>query len=79
MKTPEERRFERIKDILIAESSGSGPVKIASTRTLFGIKSHAEEVIERTVAEMEADSNANLKQDSRHEADNKTGNDLEQA
>lgn len=54
MKTPEEKRFERIKDVLLAESSGTGPVRIASTRTLFGIKSHAEEVIERTVAEMEA-------------------------
>lgn len=53
MKTPEEKRFERIKDILLAESSGNGPVRIASTRTLFGIKSHAEEVIERTVKEME--------------------------
>lgn len=55
MKTPEEKRFERIKDILIAESSGTGPVRIASTRTLFGIKSHSEEVIERTVADMEAE------------------------
>ena len=53
MKTPEEKRFERIKDVLLAESNGNAPVRIASTRTLFGIKSHAEEVIERTVKEME--------------------------
>ncbi len=37
--------------MLLAEAGGNAPVRISSQRTLFGIKSHVEEVIERTVAE----------------------------
>lgn len=51
MKTPEERRWERMQQLLLAESRGDAPVRLESRRTLFGIKSHVEQVIERTVAE----------------------------
>lgn len=51
MKTPEEKRWERMQQLLLAESRGDAPVRLASQRTLFGIKSHVEQVIERTVAE----------------------------
>lgn len=54
----DERRFKRrwdmMKKVLGAEAQGEELRGISSTRTLFGIKSHAEEVIERTVAEQEA-------------------------
>lgn len=49
-----ERRWEMMRQVLGAEQRGDELRGISSTRTLFGIKSHAEEVIERTVAEQEA-------------------------
>ncbi|MCD8316889.1 MAG: nitroreductase family protein [Eggerthellaceae bacterium] len=51
MKTPEEKRWDRLQELLFAESRGDAPVRISSTRTLFGIKSHVEEVIEAVAAE----------------------------
>ena len=54
MKTPEEKRWEMMQRVLQAESRGDAPVRISSQRTLFGIKSHVEQVIERTVEEDEA-------------------------
>lgn len=51
MKTPEEKRWERMQQQLLAESRGDTPVSMGSQRTLFGIKSHVEQVIERTAAE----------------------------
>ena len=53
MKTPEEKRWELIQQYLAADSQGNAPIRICSKRTLFGIKSSVEEVIERTVAEDE--------------------------
>lgn len=53
MKTPEEKRWELMQQQLLAESSGKGPVRVSSQRTLFGIKSHVEEVIEAVAAEDE--------------------------
>lgn len=54
----EERRFENrwdmMKQVLGAEYNGDELRGVSSTRTLFGIKSHAEEVIERIAAEQEA-------------------------
>lgn len=52
MKTRAEERWEQMQQLLAREASGyDGPVKISSQRTLFGIKSHVEEVIEKAVAE----------------------------
>ena len=52
MKTRAEERWEQMQQLLAREASGyDGPVKISSQRTLFGIKSHVEEVIEKAAAE----------------------------
>lgn len=52
MKTRAEERWERMQQLLALEASGhEGPVKISSTRTLFGIKSHVEEVVENVAEE----------------------------
>ena len=61
MKTSEEKRWERMQQQLLAESSGSAPVRLSSQRTLFGIKSHVEEVIEAVVAEDRAKCEENLR------------------
>ncbi len=53
MKSEEERRWERMQQVLAAEARGDAPVTFSSGRTLFGIKSHVEEVIERVAAEDE--------------------------
>lgn len=49
----DEMKWERIRDVLIAEGSGKTP-RIASTRTLFGIPSAVDRAIEAIVAEDEA-------------------------
>ena len=54
MKTSEEKRWELLQQVLLAESRGDEPRSYSSGRTLFGIKSHAEEVMERVAAEDEA-------------------------
>ena len=51
MKTSEEKRWELVQQQLLAESRGDAPTPVVSQRTLFGIKSHVEEVIDRTAAE----------------------------
>ncbi|WP_251197331.1 hypothetical protein [Anaerotardibacter muris] len=52
MKTKAEERWEHMQQLLAMEASGhEGPIKIASQRTLFGIKSHVEEVIEKVAEE----------------------------
>lgn len=52
MKTQAEERWEHLQQLLAREAAGhEGPVKISSQRTLFGIKSHVEEVIEEVAAE----------------------------
>ena len=52
MKTRAEERWEQMQQLLAREASGyDGPVKISSQRTLFGIKSRVEEVIEKAAAE----------------------------
>ncbi|WP_241155996.1 DNA-deoxyinosine glycosylase [Adlercreutzia sp. ZJ154] len=43
-----------MQQLLLAESSGNMQPRISSTRTLFGIKSHVEEVIEGVVQEENA-------------------------
>ncbi|MDO4182408.1 MAG: hypothetical protein Q4E12_02210 [Coriobacteriia bacterium] len=60
MLTPEEKRWKRIQEKLLAESRGDAPATFCSQRTLFGIKSSVEEVIDRTVAEENARLEAKL-------------------
>ncbi|MDO4400407.1 MAG: hypothetical protein Q4D27_05605 [Coriobacteriia bacterium] len=50
----EEMKWERIRDVLIAEGSGKAQPRISSTRTLFGIPSAVDQAIEAIVAEEEA-------------------------
>ena len=54
MKTAEEKRWELMQQVLLAENRGDEPRSFSSGRTLFGIKSHVEEVMERVAAEDEA-------------------------
>ena len=49
----DEQKWERIRDVLIAEGSGKAP-RISSTRTLFGIPSAVDQAMEAIVAEDEA-------------------------
>lgn len=52
MKTKAEERWEQMQQLLAREAAGhDGPIKISSQRTLFGIKSHVEEVVERIASE----------------------------
>ena len=51
MISEEEKRWERMRQVLLAENRGDEPVRISSQRTLFGIKSHVEEVVERVAEE----------------------------
>ena len=53
--TQSERDFQRqwflMQQLIGAEAQGKRPAAINSTRTLFGIKSHVEEVMEAVAAE----------------------------
>ena len=46
-----QRQWDVMRQILGAEAQGKRPAAINSTRTLFGIKSHVEEVMEAVAAE----------------------------
>lgn len=61
-----QRRWETMKQVLGAEARGDDFHGISSTRTLFGIKSHAEEVIERVAAEEDAKRIEKLKEKLEH-------------
>lgn len=50
----DEKNWELIRRALRAGAAGDEVAPVTSTRTLFGIKSHAEEVIEAAVREDEA-------------------------
>ena len=50
----DEKKWEQIRRALRAGAAGDEVAPVTSTRTLFGIKSHAEEVIEAAVAADEA-------------------------
>ena len=55
------RKWDLMQRVLGAEARGEELGGFSSTRTLFGIKSHAEEVIERAAAEEDARLKAQLK------------------
>ena len=46
-----QRQWFRMQQLIGAEAQGKRPAAINSTRTLFGIKSHVEEVMEAVAAE----------------------------
>lgn len=50
----DEKKWEQIRRALQAGAAGDEIAPVMSTRTLFGIKSHAEEVIEAAVRADEA-------------------------
>ena len=50
----EEQKWERIRDVLIAEGTGKSAPRIASTRSLFGIPSAVDQAMDAIVAEQEA-------------------------
>lgn len=58
----DEQKWERIRDVLIAEGSGKATPRISSTRTLFGIPSAVDQAIEAIVAEDEARRRAQRRQ-----------------
>ncbi len=60
MKTTDEKRWERVQQALIAEFNGDSPVRVSSTRTLFGIKSHVDEVIDKVTAEHDEECEQHL-------------------
>lgn len=51
MKTSKDRQFELIQQLLTGEISSGNTPQFASQRTLFGIKSSQELVVDRVVAE----------------------------
>ena len=50
----DEQKWQRIRDVLIAEGTGKAAPRISSTRTLFGIPSAVDEAMDAIVAEQEA-------------------------
>ncbi len=50
----EEQTWKRMRDVLIAEANGKDPHTVVSTRTLFGIPSTVEQVIDSVAAEEDA-------------------------
>ena len=50
----DEQKWQRIRDVLIAEGTGKAEPRISSTRTLFGIPSAVDEAMDAIVAEQEA-------------------------
>lgn len=49
----DEQKWQRIRDVLIAEGTGKAAPRISSTRTLFGIPSAVDEAMDAIVAEQE--------------------------
>lgn len=49
----DERKWQRIRDVIVAEGTGKQQPRIASTRTLFGIPSSVDEAIATIVKEEE--------------------------
>ncbi len=53
-----ERKWKLIREHLMAEATGEQPCAISSGRTLFGIKSEAEQKMERFAREIEEEARA---------------------
>jgi len=49
----DEMKWQRIRDVLIAEGTGKAAPRISSTRTLFGIPSAVDLAMDAIVAEQE--------------------------
>ena len=68
----DEKRWKRIQDLLAAEASGQELRPAVSQRTLFGIPSTVEQVIQRTVEEDEATRRAKRKATSEEPCDDES-------
>lgn len=53
-----DKRWRRIREQLIAQANGDAPRAFSSGRTLFGIRSAAEEKMDRFAREIEAEQRA---------------------
>lgn len=51
-----ERKWELIREQLRVQATGDAPARVSSGRTLFGIKSEAEEKMERFAREIEEEN-----------------------
>ena len=55
-----EKRWERMKEQLLAQAAGEEPARVTSTRTLFGIPSTVEQTMERFAGEIEEERAARV-------------------
>ncbi len=78
MKTSDEKRWERVQQALVAEFNGDKPVRVSSTRTLFGIKSHVDEVIEQVAAEHNEECEQRLNEERVKQQDSNDEDSLNQ-
>lgn len=60
----DEKRWERIREVLAAEATGKPVRPAVSQRTLFGIPSSVEQVIQKAVEEDEAARRAKRQRDA---------------
>lgn len=63
-----DKKWQRIADLLSAEAAGESKPRITSTRTLFGIKSSVEELVDRTAREHDQALKAALRRGQMGEA-----------
>ena len=63
-----ERKWKIIQEHLFAEATGAEPRPFSSGRTLFGIKSEAEQKMERFAREIEEEQLRALREDAHSEA-----------
>ena len=73
----DEMKWERIRDVLIAEGTGKAAPRISSTRTLFGIPSAVDEAMDAIVAEAEAKHRAEREERRRRAQEAASQNDVE--
>ena len=55
-----EKRWERMREQLLAQAAGEEPARVTSTRTLFGIPSTVEQTMERFAGEIEEERAARV-------------------
>ena len=63
-----ERKWKMMRDYLFAEATGTEPRPFSSGRTLFGIKSEAEQKMERFAREIEEEQLRKLREDAARDA-----------
>ena len=68
-----DRKWQRIGDLLAAEASGNAKPRVASTRSLFGIKSSVEQAMDRMAQEHDEELRAKRMQQRSPEAQRASG------